>query len=98
MARFLLETDLGFRGTFISAGVLCLFAVALTVAVGLLTSDARVQRGSERAAITGGEEAGVFFGEAIGQIMRSDAVFSLVMILLFACLFTSLTQFQPRSP
>jgi predicted MFS family arabinose efflux permease len=94
VARLLVETNLGFRGTFLAAGVVCLFAMALTVAVGLLTPDSRVQRSSERDGITGGEEAGVSFGEAIGQIMRSEAVFSLVMILLFACLFTSLTQFQ----
>ena len=94
VARLLVETNLGFRGTFLAAGVVCLFAMALTVAVGLLTPDSRVQRSSERDATTGGEEAGVSFGEAIGQIMRSEAVFSLVMILLFACLFTSLTQFQ----
>src|SRR5918998_2896806 len=94
IARLLVETDLGFRGTFLAAGLVCLFAVALTVAVGLLTPDSRVQRSSERDATTGGENAGVSFGEAIGQIMRSEAIFSLVIILLFACLFTSLTQFQ----
>jgi Na+/melibiose symporter-like transporter len=95
LARFLVETDLGFRGMFAVAGVVCLVAVALTVAVGLLTPDARVQRSSERAAATGGGEGtGVTFGNAIGRIMRSEAVFSLVMIGLFACLFTSLTQFQ----
>ncbi len=95
LARFLAETDLGFRGTFLTAGVVSLFAVALTVTVGFLTPDARIQRRSERDAATGGgEEVGVSFEEAIGRIMRSEAVFSLVMILLFACLFTSLTQFQ----
>jgi MFS family permease len=95
LARFLVETDLGFRGTFAVAGVVCLAAVALTVAVGLLTPDARVQRSSERDAPTGGvEEMSVTFGDAIGRILRSEAVFLLVMIGLFACLFTSLTQFQ----
>jgi MFS family permease len=94
VARFLVETDLGFRGTFLAAGGVCFFAVVLTVAVGLLTSDARVQRSVEQDATTGDKEAGVSFGEAAGLIMRSEAVFSLVMILLFACLFTSLTQFQ----
>ena len=93
-ARFLVETDLGFRGTFLAASVVCFFAVVLTVAVGLLTSDARVQRSAEQDATTGDKEAGVSFGEAGRLIMRSEAVFSLVMILLFACLFTSLTQFQ----
>ncbi|HEX7169211.1 MAG TPA: MFS transporter, partial [Rubrobacter sp.] len=82
------ETDLGYGGTFAVAGVVCLFAVAFTVAVGFLTPGGR---GSERAT---GEEAGVAFGDAVGRILRSEAVFSLVMILLFACLFTSLTQFQ----
>jgi MFS family permease len=95
LARFLVETDLGFRGTFFTAGVVCLFAVALTVTVGFLTPDARIQRRSERDTTTGGgDEVGVPFEEAIGRIMRSEALFSLVMILLFACLFTSLTQFQ----
>jgi MFS family permease len=32
--------------------------------------------------------------EAIRRILHSEAVFSLVMILLFACLFTSMIQFQ----
>jgi MFS family permease len=95
LARFLVETDLGFRGTFAVAGAVCLVAMALTVAVGLLTPHARIRRSSERDAPTGGgEETGASFGDTIGRILRSEAVFSLVMILLFACLFTSLTQFQ----
>jgi MFS family permease len=95
VARFLVETPLGFRGTFLAAGALSLVAVVLTVAVGLLTSDTRGQRSSEQALATGGvEEAGMSFREAIRQILRSEVAFSLVMILLFACLFTSLTQFQ----
>jgi MFS family permease len=95
VARFLVETPLGFRGTFLAAGALSLVAVALTVAVGFLTSDTRGQRSSEQAPVTGsGEEAGVSLREAIRRILRSEAAFSLVMILLFACLFTSLTQFQ----
>jgi MFS family permease len=88
LARFMVETDLGYGGTFAVAGVVCLFAVAFTVAVGFLTPGGR---GSERAT---GEEADVAFGDAVWRILRSEAVFSLVMILLFACLFTSLTQFQ----
>ena len=95
LARFLVETPLGFRGTFLAAGALGLVAVALMVAVGFLTPDSRDQRSSEQAPATGsGEEPGAPFGEAISQILRSEAAFSLVMILLFACLFTSLTQFQ----
>jgi MFS family permease len=95
LARFMVETDLGFRGTFAVAGVVCLFAVALTVATGFLISDDRIKRSSKRNAATGdGEEPGLAFGDTIGRILRSEAVFSLVMIGLFACLFTSLTQFQ----
>ena len=94
-ARFLVETDLGFRGTFIAAGAVCLVAAALTAAVGYLVPDARARRGSAGQAAAGsGEEPGATFGEAIRRIVRSEAVFFLVMILLFACLFTSMTQFQ----
>jgi MFS family permease len=95
LARFLVDTDLGFRGTFAAAGVLCLFAVALTVAVGYLIPGDRTQRSTERTTAAGrGEETALTFGNAIGRILRSEAVFSLAMIVLFACLFTSLTQFQ----
>lgn len=90
LARFLIETDFGFRGTFVVAGLLCLFAVVLTLAVGYLTPGGSVP---ERAA-AGGEVEETTFRSAIGGILRSEAIFSLVMILLFACLFTSLTQFQ----
>ena len=41
IARFLVETPLGFRGTVLAAGVVCLAAVALTLVVGMLTPDAR---------------------------------------------------------
>ncbi len=90
LARFMIETELGFRGTFAVAGSLCLFAVALTLAVGFLAPGGL---GTERAA-GGSEEAETTFRSAVGGILRSEAAFSLVMILLFACLFTSLTQFQ----
>lgn len=90
IARFLVETNLGFRGTFLAASATCLLAVGLTAVVGVLMPDSRV----ERVAIRGNGNAGTPFGEAIGRIVRSEAVFSLVMILLFACLFTSMTQFQ----
>jgi len=89
VARFLVETDLGFRGTFLAAGMVCLGAAALTTAVGFLTPDPRA-RGNEDQP---GEPSATFRG-AIGKIVRSEAVFSLLMVMLFACLFTSLTQFQ----
>ncbi len=99
IARFLVETGLGFRGTFLAAGSVCLIAVALTVAVSLLTPDPRTERATGRAVSARGDaarsgESGATFGEALGKILRSEAVFSLIMVMLFACLFTSLTQFQ----
>jgi MFS family permease len=93
IARALVETNLGFRGTFLVASVICLAAAGLTVAVGFLTSDPRAEDAEARAGVAANKDA-VSFGEAIRRILHSEAVFSLVMILLFACLFTSMTQFQ----
>jgi MFS family permease len=88
IAHLLVETDLGFRGTFFAASGLCAVAAALTGAVGVLTPDARI-----KPAEADGTTA-VPFGPAIRRILRSDAIFLFVMILLFACLFTSMTSFQ----
>jgi MFS family permease len=93
IARVLVETDLGFRGTFLVASMICLAAAGLTVAVGFLTSDPRTEDAEARGDVSADKMA-VPFGDAIRRILRSEAVFSLVMILLFACLFTSMTQFQ----
>ena len=93
VARVLVETNLGFRGAFLAAGAICLAAVALTVAAGFLTPDVRAACAWDRTGMA--PNAGsVPFGEAVRRIVRSEAVFSLVMILLFACLFTSMIQFQ----
>lgn len=91
VARVLVETDLGFRGTFLVAGAICLAAVALTAAVGFLTPDVGAARDRGGPAPNAGS---VPFGEAVRRIVRSEAVYSLAMILLFACVFTSMTQFQ----
>lgn len=91
VARVLVETDLGFRGTFLVAGAICLAAVALTAALGFLTPDVRAARDRGGPAPNAGS---VPFGEAVRRIVRSEAVYSLAMILLFACVFTSMTQFQ----
>jgi MFS family permease len=93
IARVLVETDLGFRGTFLVASVICLTAAGLTVTVGFLTSDPRTEDAEVGGDVAANKDA-VSFGGAIRRILRSEAVFSLVMILLFACLFTSMTQFQ----
>jgi MFS family permease len=93
IARVLVETELGFRGTFLVASMICLTAAGLTVAVGFLTSDPRTEDAEAGGGVAANKDA-VSLGEAIRRILRSEAVFSLVMILLFACLFTSMTQFQ----
>jgi MFS family permease len=93
IARVLVETDLGFRGTFLVASMICLAAAGLTVAVGSLASDPRTEDAETKGGVAANKDA-VPFGEAVRRILRSEAVFSLVMILLFACLFTSMTQFQ----
>jgi MFS family permease len=88
VAGFLVEGDLGFRGTFLVAGALCILAAALILAVGALVPDARkTARGPDA-----GSKAS--FGVSMGRILRSECAFWLVMILLFACLFTTLTSFQ----
>jgi len=93
IARHLVETSLGFRGTFLVAGVVCLVSVVLTLVVGTITPDARIGVGKEDKGEK--ESSAVPFGAAIRRILGSEAAFSLAMILLFACLFTSMTSFQP---
>jgi MFS family permease len=88
VAGFLAEGSLGFRGTFLVAAVLCILAAVLVLAVGALAPDAR---GSASGSAAGG---GVSFRASMGGILRSEGAFWLVMILLFACLFTTLTSFQ----
>ena len=89
ISRFLVETPLGFRGTFLVAGVVCSVAVALTLVVGALVPDARTEGTESEGSST------VSFGAAMRRILGSEAAFSLAMILLFACLFTTMTSFQP---
>jgi Major Facilitator Superfamily len=92
ISRFLVETPLGFRGTFLVAGAVCLVAMALTLVVGLV-SDAGRDDGKE--GVGEDESSAISFGAAMRRILVSEAAFSLAMILLFACLFTTMTSFQP---
>jgi MFS family permease len=93
ISRFLVETPLGFRGTFLVAGFVCLIAMALTLVVGALLSDAGTDAGKDGA--QGYASSPVSFGAAMRRILVSEAAFSLAMIVLFACLFTTMTSFQP---
>src|ERR687898_370755 len=88
VAGFLAEGILGFRGTFLVAAGLCALAAILVLAVGAFVPD------TEKSA--SGPDAGqnISFRSSLGSILRSGSVFWLVMILLFACLFTTLTSFQ----
>ena len=88
VAGFLVEGNLGFRGTFLVAGVLCALAAALILAVGTFVPDTRKVAPEPDVGSTAS------FGVSMGRILRSESVFWLVMILLFACLFTTLTSFQ----
>jgi MFS family permease len=95
IARFLVETPLGFRGTFLAASFVCLVAAALTLAVGALTPDSRKVAGAgSQARGSGAVVSAAPFGPAVRKILGSEAAFSLGMIMLFACLFTSMTSFQ----
>jgi MFS family permease len=88
VAGFLAEGNLGFRGTFLVAAVLCALAAILVLAVGTLMPDTRKSASGPDAGQT------VSFRASMESIMRSESIFWLVMILLFACLFTTLTSFQ----
>ncbi len=88
LAGFLAEGDLGFRGTFLVAGALCVLAASLILLVGVLVPDTR-KRGSGQY-----NDSTASFRVSMGRILRSESAFWLVMILLFACLFTTLTSFQ----
>jgi MFS family permease len=88
LASYLVKGDLGFRDTFLVAGVMCVLAAALVLAVGTLVPDARKTSPGPQAGSTAS------FRVSMGRILRSESAFWLVMILLFACLFTTLTSFQ----
>ncbi len=92
IARILVETPLEFQGTFLTAGAVSLAAMTLTLVAGLLSPDARTGGTEARSASSGDSVPSL--GVAIRWTLRSEAAFSLVLILLFACLFTSMTQFQ----
>ena len=102
LAGLLVGTGASFGSTFLIAGLVCVVAVASTVAVGLITPDWRGDReedslSEESKSRDRGLQSGhreLSLGEALGKVVNSEAVFYLVIILLFACLFTSMTQFQ----
>lgn len=96
LAGLLVGTGLGFTGAFLTAGLICVVAALLTVAVGLITPDRRADREEAQAGGPGPEpnREEMPLGETLRKIVGSEAAYYLIVILLFACLFTSMTQFQ----
>ncbi|WP_210602876.1 MFS transporter [Brevibacterium oceani] len=84
----LLTTPLGFRGTFLVAAVLSLAAVAAIVGVAATTPAVPQTKIAD-------SDANVpSLAQASRTILHSEAAPWLLVIGLFACLFTAMTQFQ----
>lgn len=84
----LVGTSLGFRGTFLVAAVVSLGAVAAIVGVAATTSQTSPPPVPDR-------DAGLpSLAKATKTILHSEAAAWLLVIGLFACLFTAMTQFQ----
>ena len=94
VAGFLVGGGLGFRGTFLLAGGVCVLAAVLVFAVGRLVPDTRKVVSRDASGSEPVEGGIVPFKTAMGRILRSETAFWLTMILIFACLFTTLTSFQ----
>lgn len=92
LAGALLKTSLGFRGTFAVAALICVLAVVCTLVVGRLTRDGRSNRATGRG--EGRDPAPIGISQATRRIARSQTALWLFVIMLFACLFTTMTQFQ----
>jgi len=93
LGRMLLE-PLDFRGVFLAGGSLSFLAMVSTVVAGLLASVNRASDSITSTAARGDDKEALSFREAIAGIMGSEAVIPLTLVILFACLFTTLTQFQ----
>lgn len=89
LAGWLKDTSFDFRGTFVLAGMICALAALCTVVGAKLTPDAR---GVMSASPVAGEQVGLL--RAGRTILRSPVAPWLLVIALFACLFTTMTQFQ----
>jgi Major Facilitator Superfamily len=89
LAGWLAHTSLGLPGTFVIAALACAGAVVFTVVAALLTPDGRRSTDLDQ---NGEPRAGLW--RTSGTIVRSPAGPWLLVIALFACLFTTMTQFQ----
>jgi MFS family permease len=98
VAGTLVGGGLGFRGTFSLAGGICALAAVLVFGVGRLVPDTRKAVSKDTSPFgseTDAEPERISaFKTTMGRILRSEAAFWLVMVLIFASLFTTLTSFQ----
>lgn len=89
LAGWLAHTSLGFRGTFALVGLVCAGAAAATAVAAVLTPDRRGATPTER---VGARGPGLV--RASVTVVRSPVGPWLLVIGLFACVFTTMTQFQ----
>lgn len=89
LAGWMSHTSLGFRGTFIVAGLVCAAAAVSTVVAAALTPDRRraTSLGPRRRTTTEPTRTSA-------TLARSPVGPWLLVIALFACLFTTMAQFQ----
>ncbi|KGN31287.1 hypothetical protein N802_04155 [Knoellia sinensis KCTC 19936] len=89
LAGWLAHTSVGLRGTFLIAGLVCAAAAAATTLAAALTPD---RRQTHPSSLKHAERSGLW--QEGKSIVRSPAGPWLLVIALFACLFTTMTQFQ----
>jgi MFS family permease len=90
LGRQLLDLGLGLQDVFLAAGAVCVAAASLTLWSGRLAPG--WTRPAPSAPGPGSQSPGLM--RAMRSIASSDAASLLVMIMLFACLFTTMTHFQ----
>lgn len=90
IAGLLVDAGVSLRGVFAIAAVVCMFAVMSTLLVGGLTLEVN----SSPRIDNHGRPAAIGSGSTLRRIAGSETIFLLAIIFLFACLFTSMTQFQ----
>ena len=84
LARPLAQTSLGLQGIFLAASLIALGGSAAVALIG------RTRPSAPRASAPTSDPIGV----SLARIARSPAAMPLTIVVLFACLFTSMTSFQ----
>jgi MFS family permease len=87
LGRWLLGTGSGYRGVFLGATALCAAAATALLLGGRLVPDPRAR---SRNSVSASQP----LLPAVRRILGSEAGYSLLMVPLFACLFTAMTSFQ----